>query len=441
MHRLTSGLFLCLLFAVIAAADSWPQFRGPNGDGKVDGQNVPIRFSDSDNVSWKTPLPGKAWSSPVVADGVVWLTTAIEVFPTEEERIEILTKKGIEPKKFKQLQVAKQIDLKVLSVDLESGAVTRTIDLTSVEEPDSIHSLNSYASPTPVIDGDNIYCHFGTYGTFCLSRETGTIKWQRKFPLSHSVGPGSSPLIHGDSLVLIQDGINSQYVVSLNKATGETLWKTDRPEMDAPDGEQKKAYSTPIAITDQQGRDQLICMASQWMVAYEPKTGAEIWKVRHGKGFSVVPRPVYNDGVVYFATGFGSGKLWAVSVDGAGDVTDTHFKWESSKSIPSKPSPLLHDGLIYVIADDGIASCFDAESGDQIWKKRIGGKFSASPLFVGGYIYLGSHEGVVTVLKPGKQAVVAAENKLPGQIMASPAVVDNALILRTSEALYRIESK
>jgi outer membrane protein assembly factor BamB len=431
----------CVFLSSVAIADSWNQFRGPAGDGKVVGQTVPMQFSESENVTWKTLLPGKAWSSPVIADGVIWATTAIEVFPTDEEKIAIMTKQGIPAKKFKQLQVAKQIELKLLAIDLKTGDVKQTIDLTTVQEPDSIHSLNSYASPTPVIDGEFIYCHFGTYGTYCLSRDDGGIQWHRQFPLAHSVGPGSSPFIHGDLLVLIQDGTDAQYVIALNKLTGETVWKTDRPEMDAADGDHKKAYCTPISITDKQGREQLICMASQWMVAHEPATGKEIWKVRHGKGFSVVPRPVYDDGVVYFSTGFGKPELWAVSVDGSGDVTDTHVRWEVSKSIPAKPSPLLHDGLIYVIEDNGVASCFNAQSGDEVWKKRVGGKFSASPLMAGGYIYLGSHEGVVTVIKPGEEFSVVAENQLDGQIMASPAVVDNALILRTAEAMYRIESK
>ncbi|NND98278.1 MAG: PQQ-binding-like beta-propeller repeat protein [Pirellulaceae bacterium] len=422
-------------------ADTWPQFRGPSGDGKVLGQNVPIHFDESKNVTWKTELPGRAWSSPVVADNVIWVTTAIEVFPTEEEKIAMMTKQGIEAKKFKQLQVAKQIELKLISIDLKSGDVQKTIDLTTVTEPDAIHSLNSYASPTPVIDGDSIYCHFGTYGTFCLDRASGSIQWQRQLPLVHSVGPGSSPFVYKELLILIQDGVERQYVAALNKTTGETVWETDRPEMDAPTGDQKKAYCTPIAITDKQGREQLICMASQWMIAYEPATGKEIWRVRHGKGFSVVPRPVFADGVVYFSTGFGKPELWAVDVEGSGDVSDTHVKWQSLKSIPAKPSPLVHDGMVYVVEDSGIASCIDATTGDEVWKKRIGGKFSASPLMVGGYIYLGSHEGTVTVIKPGPEGKIVAENQLEGQIMASPAVVDNALILRTAEALYRIEAK
>ena len=437
----TACLSLIVVTSSIALADTWPQFRGPTGDGIANGQSVPIQFGESKNVTWKTELPGRAWSSPVIADGVIWATTAVEVFPNEAEREEMLTKQGIERKKFKQLQVAKKIDLKLISLDLETGNVLKRIDLTSVSEPDAIHSLNSYASPTPVIDGEVIHCHFGTYGTFCIDRMTGDQKWTRRLPLVHSVGPGSSPFVYKDMLVLIQDGVERQYVTGLNKHTGETIWETDRPEMDAPTGDQKKAYCTPIAVTDKQGREQLICMGSQWMVSYDPKSGNEIWKVRHGKGFSVVPRPVLNGGVVYFSTGFGKPELWAVRIDGSGDVTDTHVQWQNIKSIPAKPSPLLHDGLIYVVDDNGVATCFKSEDGEQVWKKRIGGKYSSSPVMAGGYIFFGSHEGNVTVVKPGPEGQVMAENKLDGQIMASPAIVDNAMIWRTAEAIYRIESK
>ena len=436
-----AALTLVLAALTNANAESWPQFRGANGDGKVAGQKVPIEFGESKNVTWKTTLPGRAWSSPVVADGVIWATTAIEVFPSDEEREAILTKQGVDKRKFKQLQVAKNIDLKLLKIDLKSGELLKTVDLTTVNAPDAIHTLNTYASPTPVIDGDHIYCHFGTYGTFCLDRSSVAKVWDRQLPLNHAVGPGSSPFIYGNMLVLIQDRMDRQYVTALNKSTGETIWEKDRPEMDAKSGDQKKAYCTPLSIKDKQGREQLICMASQWMVAYEPKTGNEIWRVRHGKGFSVVPHPIYHDGVVYFATGFGSNELWAVSVDGSGDVSDTHVRWQVTKGVPAKSSPLIHDGLIYLIDDNGVAACIEAKSGDEVWKKRIGGKFSSSPLLVGDHIYMGSHEGVVTVLKPGTKGEVVATNNIEGQIMATPAVVDNAMILRTAEAIYRIESK
>lgn len=438
--RLNATIACVVLFlATTHAASPWPQFRGPAGDGIVFDQSVPLKFGEKENLAWKTVLPGKAWSSPVIADGVIWATTAVEVFPTEEERIELLRAAGIEEKKFKQLAVAKTIQLKLLALDFETGKLLSTIDLGEIETPDPIHSLNSYASPTPVIDGPNIYCHFGTYGTYCVDRKSRQIAWQRRLPLDHSVGPGSSPFIDGQRLILIQDGMERQYVAALDKTTGETLWESDRPEMDAPTGDQKKSYCTPIKITDRLGREQLICMGSQWMVAYEPASGQEIWKVRHGKGFSVVPRPVYADGVVYFATGFGGTQLWAVKVDGSGDVTDTHVAWFVKKGIPTKPSPIVHDGLIYVMEDNGIASCLEAQTGEEVWKKRIGGKYSASPLMIGNRIYLASHEGTVTVISVGRDSEVLAENQLEGQIMASPAVVDNSLVLRTAEAMYRFK--
>lgn len=421
------------------ALDSWPQFRGPTGDGIVASRSPPIVFGEDQNLTWKTPLPGKAWSSPVVQDGVIWVTTAIERMPTEEERFELLKKTDNDEKKFGQLAIAKAIELKAIAIDFETGKVLKTIDLVTVENPDAIHSLNSYASPTPVINGDALYCHFGTFGTFALDRISGKILWQRTLPLQHAVGPGSSPLVHGDRLVLIQDGMQRQYVTALNKRTGETLWETDRPPMEAPTGDQKKAYCTPIVATDSNGREQLLCMGSQWMVSYDSETGDEFWRLYHGKGFSVVPRPVVHGDTVYFSTGFGKPQLWAAKIDGTDDVTSTHVLWTVKKGIPAKPSPLLHDGLIYVVDDNGVASCFDRQDGTEIWKKRLGGKFSASPILAGGHLYFGNHEGEVFVMTPGEDAEIVQTNRVSGQIMASPAVIDNALIVRTDRAIYRFE--
>ncbi|MGB7323720.1 MAG: PQQ-binding-like beta-propeller repeat protein [Rubripirellula sp.] len=431
---------LCILASATALADgSWPQFRGASGDGIVAGQSVPVEFGEGQHVTWKTPLPGRAWSSPVIADGVIWVTSAVERTATDEERVAMMRESGIEDKKMKQLAIAKAIELKLISVDLKTGDVLSTVELATIEKPDAIHSLNSYASPTPVIDGGFLYCHFGTYGTFCVNRKSGEIAWQRRFPLEHGVGPGSSPLVDGNVLVLIQDGMDRQYVIGLDKKTGETIWETPRPEFTDATPDTSKSYCTPIVINDGAGRHQLICMGAQWMVAYESETGKEIWRLYHGKGFSVVPRPVFHDDVVFFSTGFGKPQLWAVRVDGSGDVTDSHVEWTSKSGIPARPSPLLHDGLLYVVSDNGVASCFDIEDGEMQWKERIGGDYSASPTLVGGLIYFGSHDGKVTVMKPGREANIVAVNEVEGKIMASPAIVDDAMILRTDSAIYRIE--
>lgn len=448
-NRIPLGqLVLFTLFSIYSLAtersfanDSWPEFRGDNGEGLALEDSLPEKFGESDHVTWKTELPGRGWSSPVVADGVVWMTTAVEKIPTEEERVAMLKEGGIPANKYRQLAIASSITLRLLAVDLQSGSLRQSIELAPSVKPEAIHSVNSYASPTPVIDDDKIYCHFGTYGTFCVDRLTGKIAWSRRLPLAHSVGPGSSPFVYKNRLILIQDGMERQYVAALDKMTGKTLWETDRPEMEAPTGDQKKSFCTPIAITDQSDREQLICMGSQWMVAYAPESGKEIWRCYHGKGFSVVPRPVYDpeNQTVFFCTGFGKPQLWAVKVDGTGDITDTHVQWVAKQGIPAKSSPLLHDGRIYVVADNGVASCLDSSNGDELWKHRIGGDHSASPVMVGGLIYFGSHEGQVTVMKPGDQAEVVAENQFDGKIMASPAIVQNSMLLRTEHAIYRIE--
>ena len=402
-------------------------------------QSIPVEFSEDQHVTWKTPIEGRGWSSPVVADGVIYVTSAVERVATEEERVAMMQKSGIEARQMKQLAIAKAIELRLITLDLKSGKILNTIELATIDEPDAIHALNSYASPTPVIDGDHLYCHFGTYGTYCIDRESGQIVWQRRFPLEHGVGPGSSPFVHGDVLVLIQDGMDQQYVIGLDKATGKTIWETPRPELTNATPDTSKSYCTPIAITDSAGREQLICLGAQWMVAYQAETGEEIWRLRHGSGFSIVPRPVFQNDVIYFSTGFGKPELWAVRVDGSGDVSDTHVEWTSLSGIPARPSPLLFDDLIYVVSDNGVVSCFDVADGEQIWKERIGGDYSASPTLVGGLLYFGSHDGKVTVMKPGREAEVVAVNQIDGQIMASPAIVDGAMILRTDKAIYRIE--
>ncbi len=424
---------------VVSASDAWPEFRGPSGDGIALDQSPPIEFSEDKNLAWKTALPGRAWSSPVISDGRVWLTTAIERTASAEERDALLRNTKAEEKQFKSLEIAKSIELKLLSVDVKTGQLIRTLDLVTVEAPDAIHATNSYASPTPVIEGDFVYCHFGTFGTFCVNRRSGEIIWQRTLPLEHGVGPGSSPIIHNGQLILIQDGMDQQYVTALDAATGKTTWTTPRPPMEAPSGDMKKSYCTPVVATDSSGREQLLCMGSQWMVSYNAANGEEFWRLYHGKGFSVVPRPVVLNDVVFFATGFGKPELWATRIDGDGDVTDTHVAWTVKKGIPSKSSPLLHDGLLYLVDDNGVAASFDAETGDMVWKKRLGGKFSASPLLAGDHLYFGNHEGQVFVLSLGEDSEVIRTNQVDGQIMASPAAIDDALILRTDKALYRFE--
>ncbi len=434
-------LLTSLVFAWFTAhaysAQEWPQFRGPHGNGISEAVDVPLEWSETRNVAWRTAVPGKGWSSPVVRDGLAWMTTAVENHLSPKEVEEALA--NLPAREAKSRQVLRSVSLKAVCIDLKSGERVKTVDLFEVEDPDPIHTLNSYSSPTPVLESDRIYCHFGTFGTASVDTKSGDIVWKKRLPLEHSVGPGSSPFVHDNLLILICDGVDVQYVTALDKSTGEAVWKTDRPEMRAEKGDQKKAYSTPIAI-NHGGRDQIICMGSQWLISYDPATGKEWWRVDHGKGFSVVPRPVFDpgSGTVFVGTGFGSGELWAVRVDGKGDVSDTHVVWKATRQIPTRPSPLLHDGKIYVVSDGGIASCFDAAGGDLLWAERLGGNFSASPVFADGKIYFCSHEGQITIIAPGDEYRELAVNEIEGQIMASPVPLDGALLIRTDQALYRI---
>ena len=244
------------------------------------------------------------------------------------------------------------------------------------------------------------------------------------------------------AILLIEhyDGFDFQFVVALDKQTGKTVWRTDRPtNFRTEDGDVKKAFGTPIVI-NVKGRELLISPASKGAFAYDVLTGAEIWRVTYDR-FSTAARPLYHDGQLIISTGFGKGELLAVRADGVGDVTATHVVWREDKSMPSKPSPLLVDGLIYTMQDSGIAVCLDEKTGQQVWQARVGGNFSASPIYADGKLYFFSEEGKIVVLAPGREFKQLAENTLPDGFMASPAVAGQALFLRTRAALYRVETK
>jgi len=433
MIRLALFIFSFGFFSALADETvTWPQFRGPGGDGVANADDVPIQFGPGQNLKWRTPLPGRGWSSPVIDGDSIWLTTAVEVTAEEGEREKLLSEAGEPSKNFASRQIAKQVRFLALEVSLSEGKLKREIELTAVEKPDSIHLQNSYASPTPFLEKGRLYAHFGTFGTFCVDTASGEVLWKRQLKLEHNVGPGSSPFIYKDLLILICDGVDLQYVAALNKLTGETVWKTDRPAMRAASGDQKKAYCTPIVVTPKDGTDQLICMGSQWLVSYDPLTGKENWALDHGNGFSVVPRPVFSEKeqLIYISTGFGKPELWAVNTRG-------EAIWKEPHRIPARPSPLLAGDEIYVITDGGIATCLRAKDGQVLWSERVGGNFSASPLLAGGHIYLCNHEGKVAVLKPGSTYQLVAENDLGGeQLMASPVALDGRLIVRSAAALY-----
>lgn len=403
MSRLSFALVLIAAAIAPAAADEWPQFRGPDGQGHASQRGLPAEWSETKNVVWKTPVEGLGWSSPVIRGKQIWLTTA-----TDEGR-----------------------SLRAVCVDLDSGKIVHDVEVFQVESPGSVHSKNSHASPSAVLEGDRVYVHFGDNGTACLSSD-GKVLWRNnELKYAHGHGPAGSPVLYKDLLIASCDGTDIQYVAALDKRSGKLRWKTDRKG--------RMAYSTPLVIRVG-NEDQLISTGGDAVVAYAPTDGEELWRVRYD-GYSEVPRPVYGQGLVFISSGYDSPVLYAIRPDGRGDVTDTHVAWTLSKAAPLNPSPLLIGSALYLVSDKGIATCLDAKTGEQRWQKRVPGNYSASPLAADGKIYLTNETGLTTVLDDTEEYQELAANQVEGRTLASLAVSGRALYLRTDTHLYRIEER
>ena len=394
---------LALGYAAAARAQDWPQFRGPGGQGHSTETGLVNAFSETRNVMWKTPVPGLGWSSPVVAGGKVWLTAATG---------------------------DRDVSLRVLAFDAETGREAVNTEVFRIRSPRDINPKNSWASPTPIVDGDRVYVHFGADGTAALDA-TGGVIWKKQFPYESQHGAGGSPVLYGDLLIFSCDGSDNAFVVALEKQTGKVRWRTNRRTP------YDQAYTTPLVIRVAD-RDQLVSIGAFRAVAYDPLTGKEIWRVSYGDGFSNVPRPVFGHGLVYIATGFQQPSLLAVRADGTGDVSKTHVKWTLSRGAPLTPSPLLVGDELYVVNDGGILTCVDAASGTIHWQQRLGGTYSASPVLADGRIYLQSEQGAVSTIAPGKEFRLLTRSTLDGGMLASLAVSGGSLFIRTDSHLYRI---
>ncbi len=407
----------------VAEDENWNQFRGPRGDGTSKATKLPVKFGEgSPEIVWKTPLPGRAWSSPVVWGKQIWVTNSPEVHNLAEG----------------QAKLDQPLKLSAVCIDLDSGKVVHDVVLFEVDKPQFTHGTNSYGSPTSYIEEGRVYVHFGAYGTACLDTKTGKKLWERTdLPCNHFRGPGSSVAVYGDLLYLTMDGYDVQYLVALNKLTGETVWKKDRNvDFGTTDGDAKKAYSTPLLIKVD-GREMLVSPFASATIAYNPKTGDPLWTVRHG-GMNAAGRPLFGNGLVYISSADGPSPLVAVSPIGKGDISDK-IAWKSNKAIPKRPSQILAGDLIFMINDGGVASCLDAKTGEVIWSKRLPGEYWASPLLANGLIYCCSQKGEIQVFKAARELEVVAENKLDDGFIASPAVAGESLILRSKTHLYRIE--
>ena len=417
---LAKRLFLIIVVLIFSIANHafaqnnhWPQFRGPLGNGHSNATNVPTKWSDdSKNVGWKTDIPGLGWSSPCVIGNEIWLTTAVEEGAT----------------------------LHAICIDLQSGKLQKNVKVFDLEEFGRIHGKNSHASPSVFIDGDLIFVHFGDYGTACLDRTNGKVLWKKEFKVGHFHGPGGSPLIHENLLILNRDGAEKQYLIALNKKTGEQVWKTDRKHVneDRFTGKKMKAiaYSTPTIYQSDSGI-QVIAAGPDHVAGYDINDGKEIWWAAYD-GYSVVPRPTIGNGMVFYCSCYNRSVLYALKLGGKGDVTESHLAWKSSKSAPYNPTPILVGKELYAVSDNGVLQCFDSESGKVHWKERIGGNFSASPILVENRLYFLDEKGKTIIVEPGKEFKLIAENQIKGRTLASLTPLDGLVLLRTDKQLWRI---
>ena len=399
---LPSVIGILLAAATVSRAADWTEFRGPGQQGHSDEQGLPLTWSAEEHVVWKTDIAGLGWSSPAIAGGKIWLTTGVD-----DGR-----------------------SLRVLRLDAASGALDQSIEVFAPAEPGSVHTKNSHASPTPVIDGERVFVHFGSHGTACLSRD-GEILWKTKLDYNHRHGPAGSPVVVGDLLVIACDGTDIQFVVALDKTTGKEVWRQPR-------GEGRMAYSTPTLATVG-GKPVVVSCGGEFVIAYTPESGVERWRFRYPGGYSNVPRPVTGFGLTFVSSGYDTPVFYALPLDGTGELGDDRVAWKTSKGVPRNASPLLVGDELYMVSDNGVISCLDARSGAVHWQERLGGDCTASPLHADGRIYITDENGVTKVIAPGKTFQELATNELPGRTLASLATADGAIFLRTDTAIYRLD--
>jgi len=403
---------LVLLLAASWARAEWPEFRGPTGQGLAGETELPLRWSSEQNVAWKRELSGEGWSSPIVHQGRIYLTSAVPAGGAG----------------------AKDFALRAACLSAADGSLIwqRDVFLQQGETAPRVHTKNSHASPTPLIDRDRLFVHFGHQGTACLDLD-GKVLWRQKIDYAPVHGNGGSPILAGERLIFSCDGAEQQRVVALDRNSGDVLWQSERDT-----GALKKfSFSTPLLITVDR-KQQVVSPGSGAVCAYDPNDGREIWRVRYD-GYSLIPRPVFGHGLVYVCTGYDRPKLLAIRPDGKGDVTDTHIAWTAERGAPHTPSLLLVDSELYMISDRGIASCLDAKTGQVHWQERIGGSYSTSPLYAAGRIYLQSEDGVGTVIAARRDFREMAVNDLGQRTLASYAVDGRALLIRSASHLFRIE--
>ncbi|MES2737638.1 MAG: PQQ-binding-like beta-propeller repeat protein [Verrucomicrobiota bacterium] len=430
-------LSFLLPFVLVSSgfAENWPEWRGVGGQGQSTAKDLPETWSETSGVAWKTELPGRGHSTPVAWGEHLWVTTALEkaAKPEDAER-RLKANTGDQP-----VTVLDSVSLRALCVDKASGKILHDIELLNVKEPQWVHQLNSYASPSPIIEEGRLYAHFGSFGTACLDTTTQSVLWRNQdVQIMHENGPGSTPVLWEDRLIIHFDGSDQQFIAAFDKATGKLVWKTVRTGEMRENPQQRKAYGTPLMVT-MNGQPTVVSPAADWLYGYAPDTGKELWKLPYGElGFSMSVRPVADDSQVYISTCFGKSQVMAVKYAG---LKTPEVAWRNNKNAPKMCSPVLAEDLLFYVDDGGIVSCVEVKTGEALYRERLGGKFSASPILADGKVYFASREGVVTVIPAAREFKILAQNTLDGGLMASPIALDGSLYLRTDKALYRIGGK
>lgn len=399
-------LVVYLAMCAVSAGD-WPQFRGPGSDGHVSGPPTPLEWSDTKNVVWKTPIDGLGWSSPAVANGMVYLTTAV---PRDGG-----------------------LSLRALALNGTTGKVVWDREVRAVSKAPSIHAKNSHASPTPLVSDGSVFVHFGALGMARLAATDGALQWvcsELEYPPLH--GSGGSPVLHDGKLVIVCDGSKDPFVAAVDAKTGKVAWKKPRSVK----ARISHSFVTvTIAMVD--GKAQVMAPGPDHFAAYDLASGEELWRVM-APGWSVVPQPTVAHGLVIYNHDYDNPELLAVRLGGKGDITGSHIAWRLKKGAPSTPTPLLVGRELYFVSDKGIASCVNAQTGESHWMERIPGNYSASPIFVNGRILFLNETGLATWVQVGKTFAVLGKNEVPGRTLATPAFSEGSMYLRTDENLYRI---
>lgn len=424
------------LMGIAGAQENWPQWRGPNANGISPNGNPTIEWSETKNVKWKIEIPGLGHSTPIIWGDQLFVLTAIET----NKQIKVDQKSGDHQQENRSWMNPKATTkihkFDVLSINRHNGKVIWQKNVKEELPQDGTHELGSWASNSPVTDGEHIYAYFGSRGLYCLDMQ-GNLKWERDFGQMSkrmSFGEGSSPVLYKDKIIIVWDHEGDSFIIALDKKTGKDIWKMDRDE--------RTSWSTPFIVAHN-GADQVITSATNKIRSYDPNTGKLIWECSGMTG-NVIPMPVFENGILYLMSGFRGAALLAIDLAKAkGDITDSDaIVWRYDKDTPYTPSPVLHNNLLYFLrVNNGDLTCLDARNGKVHYsteKLEGTGNVFASLVAAQDRIYVTGKKGTFYVIKAGPKFEVLAKNELDDNFEASPAIIGNHLYLRGYKNLYCI---